>query len=789
MNQEYRFSEYSGKVNGVSFMNVNINHGFFRNYIKQMVCKVVPTAIQNVSNGTGGMPNIINAAKKHRGEEYAPFSGMFFVDSDVHKVLESMCYAIAIDPMGDEEIILAQNRIKEKLEEWIPYYVDAQDESGYFDTYYILDENRIKWSDVDKHELYCMGHFIEAAIAHYQCTGGDMRLIDAAVRIVDYLGRNFGFGNKLKKQICGHQEIEIALLKLADTLTLMGGEYRKRAGTCRRLASFFLEVRGDYEERTVECGRYEYWQDHKKTEYQTEAVGHGVRAQYMYTAMTELASKDEGYRRKYNNALSSLWRDVTFTKQYVTGGIGQSSANEGFAESYKLPNASGYCETCAGIANMLWNRSMSKLYKGSEFADKIETVLYNAVLGSVNLDGDRFYYCNPLRSDGKMRNKWYGTACCPPNLTRTILSLGGYIYNHSNGEIYINQYITNEAVLYGDGGETRIRIKSALPWSGEVNVHIVGADDGTVLYMRKPYWADHVSLKTDGRDREPVINENGYIEIKLSGDSKIDICFSMPVMFEESVPEVKENRGYTSIRRGPLVYCAEEADNGFNVFHSFVDKSSDIKLEWTDNFDGKSDPYGVRGMNLIKLGGKRVTYRSAEDVEMTFIPFFARLNRTAGKMSVYVSKNIPVLRPVDFAAPSASYTFPGDSVYNLNDGSDDVDMRWTNWKSGTVLTDTWVQYDFEEELSLKGCRIWWYDDNGGVRLARSFEIYYKNSETAEFVPVEHGEEYLCDHAEGFISYAFKEVSVRSLRLVIYNEQAAAGIVEWDVIEGDLNKMG
>ena len=778
--------EINEELKTLSYKDVKITEGFFKEYIKQMICKVVPTAIANVEKGTGGMPNIINAAKKNRGESYGAFSGAFYVDSDVHKVLESMCYALSIDPMGDAEIIAAQNAIETKLEEWIPYFVDAQEESGYFDTYYTLNSSEIKFSDVNKHELYCMGHFIEAAIAHFECTGGsDTRLLDVAIKCADYLALTFGNGEGQRKQIAGHQEIELALLKLARCVLEANDENSVKAHKYANLGAFFLEVRGDYADRTVPTGYNEYWQDHKKVENQTKAVGHAVRAQYMYTAMAELAAIDTEYAEKYDNALKSLWNDVTNTKQYVTGGVGQTAANEGFLDSYVLPNSTSYCETCAGIANMMWNRSMTKIYSSSAFADQIETDLYNAVLGCVNFDGDKFYYENPLESvAGALRNSWYGTACCPPNLTRTILSLSGYIYNYSDSALYVNQYITNNASVAFGGNNVGIAMTSDMPWNGNVSMTLsMSADTAFDMYIRVPYWTDNTTVKVNGTKIDAKAGDDGYLLIAgdWSNGDKIEIEFSMPVIFEETSEKVTANVGYVSLRRGPIVFCAEKADNDFNVTKAYIDKKSNVTLEWVDSLDGKADPYGVRDMYVIKMSGYTDGLSASKAVEWTFIPFFARLNREQGPMTVYVATDHIERSLQAHATPSASYTFSGDSPYNLNDGTTDVSKRWTSWKDGSVVPNPWVQYKFDEEVTVSGCKIWWYDDNGGVRLADGFEIYYMNDSTNTLTPVKHSEKYLCKGASGFITYEFEEVAVTTIRIVIKNSKAAPGIVEWELI--------
>lgn len=774
------------EVSTLSYLDVNINDGFFRDYIKQTICEILPTAIANVETSKGGMPNIINAAKKNTGLSYGAFDGALYVDSDVHKVLESMCMALSVDPMKDAEIIAAQKKIKAKLEEWIPYFVDAQEPSGYFDTYYTLKPDLVKFSDVSKHELYCMGHFIEAAIAHYECTDGkDTRLFDAAIKCADFLAVTFGNGSEQRRQIAGHQEIEIALLKLSALCDKIGGDYSPKADSYTALAAFFLEIRGDYSNRTVRNKTSEYYQDHKKVEEQTTAVGHAVRAQYMYSAMAELAAINQEYNAKYSNTLSILWNDVTKTKQYVTGGVGQTRSNEGFSTAYSLNNYTAYCETCAGIANMLWNRNMTKLYTDAQYSAVIETDLYNTVLGCVNFDGNEFFYQNTLATKkGVSRNKWYGTACCPPNLTRTLLSVGGYIYNYNDSEIYINQYISNKANIKLADTKLTVNMTSELPWEsgGSIKLKLNKATEFT-LFLRIPAWTNKSTVKLNGKALDLPLEDNGYVKIsrKWENGDKIEFDFSMPVLFENTSEKVENNIGYISLRRGPIVYCAEAVDNDFNVTHAYVDTFSKPELLWTDSLDGKKDPYGVRDMYTIKLAGYTDGLDSGRAVEWTFVPFYARSNRDIDAMTVYVQDS-PIEQELHkYATPSASYTFSSDSVFNLNDGSDSESMRWTSYKSGSVVENPWVMYEFDGEISLSGCKIWWYSDGGGVKLPESFEIYYKNNETNSFTPVTHTDKFTCVNSSGYSTYNFDTVKATAIKVVMQNSNSAVGIVEWELI--------
>lgn len=773
-------------LQNVPAQSVKITSGFWRDYQRLTVCEIIPSAIANVEKGTGGMPNIVNAAKLHRGEEHSSFSGAYYVDSDVHKVLESMCLALVVDTAGEPAIAAAQQQIRNKLEEWIPYYLDAQNEDGYFDTYYILQPELTKYSDVNHHELYCMGHFIEAALAHYACTdGADTRLFDEAIRVADHLAATFGANAGQRKQIPGHQEIELALLKLALVCRTLGGDYAERANAYSNLAAFFLDVRGDYADRAVDCGAWIHWQDHLPVAEQTEAVGHAVRAQYMYCAMAELSCVDPTRRALYENALSSLWNDVTNTKQYVTGGVGHSDHLEGFSASYDLPNDKAYCETCAGIANMLWNRAMSKLDPKSTYADVIENVLYNAVLGCVNFDGNAFFYQNYLSTEtGLTRNTWYGTACCPPNLTRTLLSLGSYVYNCSDTALYVNQYISSEAQLAFGGAPVKITMHSDFPNMGTGSLKLsMENDTDFTLNLRMPSWADSHSIKVNGTALRLSADEDGWLLLQRTwqnGDT-VDFVFSMPVCFEKTSEQVATNIGYAAVRRGPLVYCAEAVDNSFRTDFAVIDETAEATLEWRDALDGKADPYGVRDLYLLRIPGIQQGQTGTKPVTWTLVPFYARCNRTKGAMHVFLPLVFRAHEQYQFATPSASYTYPGDSPLHLNDGSDSPAKRWTSYNYGNILQDPWVQYDFDAPVQLGGCEIWWYDDQGGVQLPDAFEIYYKSNESDFFKPVQHDTAYTCEGADNFQTYTFAPVSVTALRIVIRVSKASAGIVEWKLL--------
>ena len=573
----------------VDFTHVKITDDFWTARQKQFICKVIPTGIANVEKATGGIPNIINAAKMHRGEEYDAFQGAFYVDSDVHKVLESMCYALQIDPMGDQEIIDGQQYIRDKLEEWIPYYVDAQEENGYFDTYFILgaNGNTPKWWDFNLHELYCAGHFYEAAVAHYRATNGqDTRLFDMAIKNADYVCSLFGEGKW--KQVPGHQEIELALVKLANLCNEIGGEYAEKAQNYITLAEFFLDTRGDYEGRHGTNHNNQYDQDHLPVAEQREAVGHAVRAGYMYTAMADINLLEQDGR--YDEALLALWDDIENKKTYVTGGIGSNPSNEGYGNAYDLPNDTAYCETCANIANVMFNQRMNLLFGDSKYADIVERGLYNSIISCVNFEGDTFFYGNPMSSNGnKHRSEWFGTACCPPNLMRTVESLGGYIYTQQGDVITQNLYIGNNASINLGEDTIGLHTETDMPWEGTASITVEVDQPTEFTYrLRIPSWAtDGNTLSINGEEISAEPDEQGYVVLDRvwnDGDT-IDLNFTMETKRVYSDPRVEANQGKVAIKRGPIVYAAEAVDNEYAINQYYLPKDATFTTKWVDNLE------------------------------------------------------------------------------------------------------------------------------------------------------------------------------------------------------------
>ena len=777
---------------------VKINDEFWSARQKQFICQVIPFAINNlVANGYIG--NFDNAAKKNRGEEHGRFMGMFFVDSDVYKTVESMAMALEVDPRGDQEIIDGQKYIEHTLNSWIPLFQGAQEESGYLDTCFTLDGHQSdRWTDFGLHELYCMGHFIEAAVAHYRATGDD-RLLNVATKCADYLTGLFGTGEGQWKQTPGHQEIELALVKLANLCNEIGeknGEdYTVKADKYVELAQFFLDVRGDMEGRHEHSPAGSDVQDHLPVVAQYTATGHAVRAQYMYTGMADVAMYE--YSDKYNDVLTSLWEDVTYTKQYVTGGIGNTKTNEGFADSYELANGEAYCETCACIANAMWNLRMNQMFGESKYIDQLETDLYNGILSCVNFSGNGFFYQNPMTSDGnRTRSVWFATACCPPNLMRTVEGLGAYLYTQRELELTVNLYVGNEAEIEMNGNHVGLTMTSDMPWEGNAGLTLsMEQSQKFAIRFRVPSWATgRNTIHLNGKTVSATPDSDGYVvldRVWSDGDT-VTLNFPMEAVRTYTDERVTSNVGYTAIKRGPVVYAAENVDNTFGLTSANLPKSSKLTTTYVDNITGSEDPYGLEHMVTIQANGEIMTVDGKQEVTWNLIPYYAWNNRAnkSNSMRVYLSEQpLDETRGIEaFATASAFFTCRSDNVNGLNDGigGENSNFRehtnsWTAYGYDKSQT-AWVQYDLPKEVTLSGCSIQWMHDGGGVRFPKGLDIQYWDGE--KFVSVEKDGEYTEFNAskdtKTYNTYLFTPVKTSKIRLII-EPTAAPGIAEWKLI--------
>ena len=586
-------------IEQIDFSHVKINDNFWSPRLSKHVSATLPVCIDQIENQTGRIRNFENAAKGE-GEH----SGIFFDDSDVYKALEGMAYSLINNP--DPEL-------EKKADEWIDKFAAAQQPDGYINTFYTLTGLDKRWTNMDKHEMYCAGHMIEAGVAYYQATG-KRKLLDVCIRMTDHMMSQFGPGKR--HWVPGHEEIELALVKLYQTT-----QEQKYLD----FAYWLLEERGHGHGTMGDEGKWNpvYYQDIVPVRQLTDISGHAVRCMYLYCGMADVAAlkNDTGYIA----AMDRLWDDVVHRNMYITGGVGSSHDNEGFTEDYDLPNLDAYCETCASVGMVLWNQRMNQLTGDSKYINVLERSLYNGALAGISLGGDRFFYVNPLESKGDHhRQEWYGCACCPSQLSRFLPSIGNYIYASSDDALWVNLYIGNTGQIRI--GETDILLtqETDYPWDGSVKLTISTSQPlEKEIRLRIPNWCKTYDLSINGK-RINVSEEKGYAVIKdWKSQDVIALDMDMPVEIVAADPHVKENFGKRAIQRGPLVYCMEEIDNPVYFDQIQLSPSTTFQTAFASDI--------LNGIKTIKTNGRA---QSA-----TFIPYYAWDNRKAGKMRVWIPYN------------------------------------------------------------------------------------------------------------------------------------------------------
>ena len=619
----------------VPLKNVKIDDGFWGKYTDIAKEKIIPYQWQAINDlvpdtePSHAIKNFRIAAGLEQGE----FDGYVFQDSDVAKWLEAVAYRLTIDP--DDELEKTADEVIDLLEK-------AQDEDGYLMTYFQIKEPDKKFTNLlDCHELYCAGHMTEAAVAYYEATGKD-KLLNIMCRFIDLIDKKIGPGENQLHGYPGHPELELALVRLyrvtGEERYLRLCEYMVNArGTEPHFFDEELKKRnginlwGGYQERVDK----RYNQSHKPIREQAEAVGHSVRAGYLYTGVADLAAEtgDESLKK----AAETLWDNITKKQMYITGGIGSQVHGEAFSFDYHLPNDSVYNETCAAISMVFFAQRMLRMNPDSKYADTMERLIYNATICGMALDGRHFFYTNPLSMweeatkkagvCGHIRSKrpgWFGCACCPPNLARMITSLGNYVYSAGDDTIYTHLYIGGEAEVNMPFGTVRISQRGNYPWDGRITFSV--GEGRYTLALRIPAWARSFEIKVNGLKEKPEIR-NGYacITRDWKADDSVYLNLPMPIEFIEANPLAREDNGRVAIQRGPVVYCLESADNGdkldalritdFNCFTEFKDESL---------FPGA---VYIRGKALRRRdweGGelyRPVVSGDEEEVEITALPY------------------------------------------------------------------------------------------------------------------------------------------------------------------------
>ncbi len=626
-------------VKPVPFTAVHVTDAFWAPRIETNRKVTIPFAFHK-DEETGRVDNFIRAAQALRGETFSNHNppGYPFDDTDVYKVIEGASYTLSVHP---------DPQLEAYVDGLIAKIAAAQEPDGYLYTARTIDPmNPHKWSGtrrweleaVNSHELYDLGHLYEAAAAHYQATG-KRTLLDIALRTADLLDRTFGPG----KQVIwpGHQITEMGLSKLYRVT----GDDRYIG-----LAKFMLDMRGP--DGREGSGRT-YNQSYVKVVDQTEAVGHAVRATYMYSGMADVAALTGDV--SYVNAIDRIWDNVAGKKLYITGGIGALHKGEAFGANYELPNLTAYNETCAAVGNDYWNHRLFLLHADAKFIDVMERTLYNGLISGVSLDGKSFFYPNPLESDGKQeRSPWFGVACCPGNITRFLASVPGYVYAQRGDAVWVNLYMASNAEIKLDNGRTvKIEQQTRYPWEGTVKM-VVNPDQSAPLtiHVRIPGWArdlpvpgdlysfagqstGQVSLKVNGK-AVPIAVEKGYVTLDRewkSGDV-IELSLPMPVRRVVANEQVAADRGRVALERGPIVYAAEWTDNANG-------RVRNLMLPDKEPLTAEFKPGLLNGVTVVKGKALALAYDSQGKItkskqEFTAIPYYAWANRGRGEMIVWI---------------------------------------------------------------------------------------------------------------------------------------------------------
>ena len=562
-----------------------------------------------------------------------------FWDSDVAKWIEAASYSLATH---------YDSQLDALLDDLIGRIARAQQPDGYLNTHYIAVEPDKRWTNLrDGHELYCAGHLIEAAVAHYQATG-KRTLLDVVRRYADHIDAQFGREPGKRRGYPGHEEIELALIKLYRAT----GESRYL-----RLAQYFIEERGqsphyfDLEGRArgedparFHFKDYAYMQAHVPVREQTEVVGHAVRAMYLYSAMADLAREMDDV--ELFQVCQRLWHHLCSKRLYVTGGLGSSASNEGFTTDYDLPDETAYAETCAAIGLVFWSHRMLHLTGEGQYADVMERALYNGVLSGVSLDGRRFFYANPLASRGDHhRQEWYECACCPTNIVRLVASVGGYFYSQGEREVWVHLFAQGEGRLEVNGREVVLQQITSYPWDGTVKIKVGLSSPMTfTLHLRVPAWCEDWRLHVNAMPL-PLTRDKGYLHLTREwrpGDEVV-LSMKMPVRYVYAHPNIRQMLGRVALQRGPMVYCLEGVDHG-NICLDRIALPADGLSHWQAEHDNEllGGVTVLRGVGIVieEHGWGDELYRfvapAIRPINVTAVPYCVWDNRSPGEMRVWL---------------------------------------------------------------------------------------------------------------------------------------------------------
>ncbi len=610
------------KLRNVPVRAVTFGEGFWAPRRKVNAERSIPALLELLEQH-GVMDNFRRLTGKK-----APRRGPLYTDSDVYKWMEAVGFLLQSEDRP--ELRATFDRLTGEI-------LAAQEPSGYLNTYYVDERRGLRFQEMHRgHELYCLGHLLQAAIAYYRATG-NRRLLDGGIKFVSYLLRDFG--PEKQPLLTGHPELELALVELYRTT---------RDQRHLELAGYLL--RGDGERLKLTPQQLVYMFSGKPFTSRARLEGHAVRAMYACSGAADyyLETGDASYLK----TLEALWEDLVRRKMYITGGVGSRGAGEAFGEPYELPNRLAYTESCAAIGSMMWNWRLLAATGEAKYADVIERALYNGVNSGLSLTGTLYCYRNPLELRGdprdRIRNPWYDTTCCPPNLERVLASLGGYFYSTSREGVYVHLYHANTlAWRLADGTGLKLAQKTGYPWDGKVEVEVEPARAAEfTLFLRIPGWTPSARAQVNGRAAS--VTPGSYLEVRRrwqAGD-RVALAFEMKPQLIRANPLVAENAGKSAVQRGPLVYCLEQTDQ--RGLDSIFDALLDARAGFSEEFRAEL----LGGVMVLKHQGRAwqrtlteeplyepmaaAAKRATRPVELTLIPYYTFANREPAAMRVWL---------------------------------------------------------------------------------------------------------------------------------------------------------
>ncbi|MDO4164481.1 MAG: glycoside hydrolase family 127 protein [Bacteroides sp.] len=625
-------------IDPVPFTSVKVTDNFWGQRLKASREVTIPLAFSKCEE-TGRYDNFVKAA--HPSDDYK-VGGFSFDDTDVYKTIEGASYLLQTYP---------DKKLEKYIDSVLVIVAAAQEPDGYLYTARTMNPKHPhdwsgpeRWTKVEdlSHEFYNLGHMVDGAVAHYQATG-KRNFLDIAIKYADCVCKNIGDKPEQKRLVPGHQIAEMALVRL---YTVTGDKkYLDQA-------KFFLDARGTTSIKNP------YSQSHKPVLEQDEAVGHAVRAAYMYSGMADVAAITGD--SSYIHAIDKIWDNIVSKKLYITGGIGARHAGEAFGDNYELPNLTAYNETCAAIGNVYMNYRLFLLHGDAKYFDVLERTLYNGLISGVSLDGGRFFYPNPLSCDGKYhfnsdntitRQPWFGCACCPSNISRFIPSLPGYVYAVKDSKVYVNLFLSNRAELKVNKKSVVLEQEANYPWSGDISVKVAKGNQKFTMNIRIPGWVQGNVLPSDlytyADTQKPTYKvtvngeevtgelQKGYLSIdrKWKKGDVVAIHFDMLPRVVKANDKVSADRDRVAIERGPIVYCAEWPDNNFDI--------TSVLLNRQPKFEVVESPDLLNGINRLTTNAQSLSYDkngklTVNDVKLTLIPYYAWNHRGEGKMDVWL---------------------------------------------------------------------------------------------------------------------------------------------------------